>query len=159
MLKQTVKFAISGWKTGWLKSGESDVIGRTPNEGNAGTGTMNWKDMFKRFVQQPMMLVTGVPLLQRLEHVKEDERVSLLFQQMESGDWAEKEHAWLELVQIADAFEDLARSQRAYDIYKTYGNEAYMESANVYAEQQREAKATGHIRKAVWPRSQSEQLL
>lgn len=138
MLKRTVKFTIIGWETGLLKSGKSNVIRSRPLMGNAGTETLNWKDTFKRFVQQPLMLVTGAPLLQRLEHVKEDERISHLLRQMESGDWTEKERAWLELIQIAEAFENIARSQRAYAIYKTYGNGPYMESARLYAREQRE---------------------
>ncbi len=138
LLKQTVKFTVTGWESGLLKSGKSNVIQSKPLMGNAGTGMLNWKEAFKRFVQQPLMLVTGAPLLQRLEHVKEDERISLLLRQMESGNWAEREQAWLELIQIAEAIENLARSQRAYAIYKTYGNGPYMESASVYARQQRE---------------------
>ncbi|WMT42052.1 hypothetical protein RE628_06340 [Paenibacillus sp. D2_2] len=45
--------------------------------------------------------------------------------------------AQAELTKIAEAFTEIARSQKAYVVYQAYGQREYMESAHQYAETQR----------------------
>ncbi|WP_240431922.1 HNH endonuclease signature motif containing protein [Paenibacillus aceti] len=76
-------------------------------------------------------------LLGRLSPVKEDPRISSLLQTMQNGDSMARRLAQLELEKIAEAFTEIARSQKAYVVYQAYGHREYMESAHQYAEAQR----------------------
>ncbi|WP_229716781.1 CdiA family toxin C-terminal domain-containing protein [Paenibacillus aceti] len=76
-------------------------------------------------------------LLVRLSPVKEDPRIASLLQTMQNGDSMAQRLAQLELEKIAEAFTEIARSQKAYVVYQAYGHREYMESAHQYAEAQR----------------------
>ncbi|GGG03003.1 hypothetical protein GCM10010913_25950 [Paenibacillus aceti] len=76
-------------------------------------------------------------LLVRLSPVKEDPRIASLLQTMQNGDSMAQRLAQLELEKIAEAFTEIARSQKAYVVYQAYSHREYMESAHQYAEAQR----------------------
>lgn len=98
---------------------------------------MGWQDLLKNAVQTATAIFSEMTLGQRLAHVKEDARISGLFQQLNSGSWDEQVRAREELENIAAAFDKIARIQHEYAVYKAYGNKNYMALAHQEAQQQR----------------------
>ncbi|WP_435923417.1 hypothetical protein [Paenibacillus sp. DYY-L-2] len=98
---------------------------------------MGWQDLLKNAVQTATAIFSEMTLDQRLAHVKEDARISGLFQQLDSGSWDEQVCAREELENIAAAFDKIARIQHEYAVYKAYDNKNYMALAHQEAQQQR----------------------
>lgn len=112
----------------------------TGTSSHASTGypvMMGWQDLLKNAVQTATAIFSEMTLDQRLAHVKEDARISGLFQQLNSGSWDEQVRAREELENIAAAFDKIARIQHEYAVYKAYGNKNYMALAHQEAQQQR----------------------
>ncbi|WP_227011710.1 polymorphic toxin type 28 domain-containing protein [Paenibacillus lutimineralis] len=76
-------------------------------------------------------------IMDRLAPFQEDSRIAALLQTMQNQDAFAQKLAQAELTKIAEAFTEIARSQKAYVVYQAYGQREYMESAHQYAEAQR----------------------
>ncbi|GAA0387693.1 hypothetical protein GCM10008933_18320 [Paenibacillus motobuensis] len=76
-------------------------------------------------------------IIDRLAPFQEDPRIAALLQTMQNQDAFAQRLAQAELTKIAEAFTEIARSQKAYVVYQVYGQREYMESAHQYAEAQR----------------------
>ncbi|HEY4391515.1 MAG TPA: RNase A-like domain-containing protein [Paenibacillus sp.] len=76
-------------------------------------------------------------IIDRLAPFHEDPRIAALLQTMQNQDAVAQRLAQAELTKIAEAFTEIARSQKAYVVYQAYGQREYMETAHQYAETQR----------------------
>lgn len=73
----------------------------------------------------------------KLKPYQDDPKIGVLLRQLSEGMEADKALARRELMQILNAFDELARSQTAYMVYQAFKHEAYMKQAHQYAEQLR----------------------
>ncbi|WP_343863887.1 hypothetical protein [Paenibacillus motobuensis] len=76
-------------------------------------------------------------IIDRLAPFQEDPRIASLILTMQNKDSFAHKLAQEELKKIAEAFTEIARSQKAYAVYQAYGQHEYMEAAHKYAEAQR----------------------
>lgn len=80
-------------------------------------------------------------LIKSLASFQEDERISSLIKQLQTGTLDEQKVARQQLSEIAHAFDEIARSQVAYAIYSDFGNLMYMKAEQAQANLNREALA------------------
>ncbi|MBT2292976.1 hypothetical protein J7E73_28450 [Paenibacillus albidus] len=74
----------------------------------------------------------------RLQPFVDEAKIASLLEQRDHGSPEEQQEAREQLARIAEALDEIGRSQVAYRIYEKYGNLEYMESASEHAEQQRQ---------------------
>ncbi|GGG14106.1 hypothetical protein GCM10010912_68170 [Paenibacillus albidus] len=91
-------------------------------------------EMIKDLLQN----VRDASLDKRLQPFVDEAKIASLLEQRDYGSPEEQQEAREQLARIAEALDEIGRSQVAYRIYEKYGNLGYMESASLHAEQQRE---------------------
>ncbi|WP_193726779.1 polymorphic toxin type 30 domain-containing protein [Paenibacillus guangzhouensis] len=76
-------------------------------------------------------------LIDRMQKYKGDAEVAALLQMMQQGSMQEQIEAQQKLEQISEALIEVGRCQAAYEVYKQFGQTAYMEGAHAAAEKAR----------------------
>ncbi|WP_227793451.1 EndoU domain-containing protein [Paenibacillus guangzhouensis] len=76
-------------------------------------------------------------LIDRMQKYKGDAEVAALLQMMQQGSMQEQIEAQQKLEQISKALIEVGRCQAAYEVYKQFGQTAYMEGAHAAAEKAR----------------------
>ncbi|GGF88128.1 hypothetical protein GCM10010912_36740 [Paenibacillus albidus] len=82
--------------------------------------------------------VRDASLDKRLQPFVDEAKIASLLEQRDHGSPEEQQEAREQLARIAEALDEIGRSQVAYGIYEKYGNVEYMELAGLHAEQQRQ---------------------
>ncbi|AZK45327.1 hypothetical protein [Paenibacillus lentus] len=138
-VKKSSTFKLSwttqSWFQRYLEKGRQHVA----NAG--GAASVASRPSLLQWIRGRLLELKDASLVQRLDSVKEDERIASLLQILDSGTAEEQAWAREELEAIASSFKEIARSQAAYRIYAIYNNELYMEYAHRSAQQQRERLA------------------
>ncbi|WP_339159975.1 RNase A-like domain-containing protein [Paenibacillus sp. FSL W8-0186] len=131
----TLKGTIQSWFQRFLEKGRQNVA--DPGEASSAES----RPSLLQWIKGSLLELQDASLVQRLDPVKEDERIASLLQILDTG--TAKEQAWAreELEAIASSFKEIARNQAAYKIYAIYDNELYMGYAHRSAQQQREQLA------------------
>ncbi|GGG05695.1 hypothetical protein GCM10010912_57900 [Paenibacillus albidus] len=88
-------------------------------------------------IKDLLLNVRDASLDKRLQPFMEDKVITSLLQQRDHGSPEEQQLAREQLARIAEALDEIGRSQMAYGVYEKYGNLEYMKSANLHAEEQR----------------------
>ncbi|WP_230202611.1 hypothetical protein [Paenibacillus ihumii] len=132
----TLKGTIQSWFQRFLEKGRQNVA--DPGGGASTTGS---RPSLLQWIKGSLLELQDASLVQRLDPVKEDERIASLLQILDTGTAEEQAWARKELEAIASSFKEIARNQAAYKIYAIYNNELYMGYAHRSAQQQRERLA------------------
>ncbi|GGG13310.1 hypothetical protein GCM10010912_67190 [Paenibacillus albidus] len=89
-------------------------------------------------IKDLLLNVRDASLDKRLQPFVDEAKIASLLEQRDHGSPEEQRQAREQLARIAEALDEIGRSQVAYRIYEKYGNLEYMESASEHAEQQRQ---------------------
>ncbi|MGF7048376.1 hypothetical protein J2T13_002884 [Paenibacillus sp. DS2015] len=124
--KPQVKFSVRGSSNSLFTQYNERVIG----------------DAFK--LQSPIEMVKSlltkgqeVSLTLRLSKFKDDERIGMYLELLETGSLEKQQFAREQLTAINEALVQIARNQTAYGLYSKYGNPLYMEEVHIEAEKAR----------------------
>src|SRR5690606_18639832 len=132
----TLKGTIQSWFQRFLEKGRQNVA-----DPGGGASTAGSRPSLLQWIKGSLLELQDASLVQRLDPVKEDERIASLLQILDTGTAEEQAWARKELEAIASSFKEIARNQAAYKIYVIYNNELYMGYAHRSAQQQRERLA------------------
>lgn len=132
----TLKGTIQSWFQRFLEKGRQNVA-----DPGGGASTSGSRPSLLQWIKGSLLELQDASLAQRLDPVKEDERIASLLQILDTGTAEEQAWARKELEAIASSFKEIARNQAAYKIYAIYNNELYMGYAHQSAQQQRERLA------------------
>ncbi|MBT2289526.1 hypothetical protein J7E73_10350 [Paenibacillus albidus] len=89
-------------------------------------------------IKDLLLNVRDASVDKRLQPFVDEAKIASLLEQRDHGSPEEQQQAREQLARIAEALNEISRSQVAYRIYEKYGNVEYMESASLHAEQQRQ---------------------
>ncbi|MBT2289189.1 hypothetical protein J7E73_08590 [Paenibacillus albidus] len=89
-------------------------------------------------IKDLLLNVRDATVDKRLQPFVDEAKIASLLEQRNHGSPEEQQEAREQLARIAEALDEIGRSQVAYGIYEKYGNVEYMESAVLHAEQQRQ---------------------
>ncbi|WP_339158197.1 hypothetical protein MKX50_01360 [Paenibacillus sp. FSL W8-0186] len=131
----TLKGTIQSWFQRFMEKARQNVA--DPDEASSAES----RPSLLQWIKGSLLELQDASLVQRLDPVKEDERIASLLQILDTGTAKEQVWAREELEAIASSFKEIARNQAAYKIYAIYNNELYMGYAHRSAQQQREQLA------------------